>query len=55
MTVNTSSQKKILYTGRYLDDRTREVSSQGTKHSTTIEENIATTPISLLGMARRIA
>jgi len=38
-----------------LAERTREVSSQGAKHSRMIDENIAITPSSLLGIARRMA
>src|SRR6478672_9622243 len=54
MTTAKKMRRNCRYSGRYLAERTREVSSQGRKASRTIEPPSAMTPRSLFGMAKII-
>lgn len=51
----TNSQKAHRISGRNCDPRTREVSTIGIANRINNELNIASTPISLFGMDRKIA
>lgn len=51
----TSVQKNTRNAGLYRAERTKLVSSHGTRNRTKIDPNIAKTPRSLFGIARRMA
>jgi hypothetical protein len=53
--LNTNIQKNTRETGRYDDDRTRDVEINGNNNNTKIEANKPITPNSLFGIPRKIA